>query len=194
MSGSALKSCLRPSLLGLCFSEPTHTLRVLVGRAASGRRCWTLVPPCLSQIPSGIRWQIGSLALSEGMAPYCLCLSQMPSFAILLVRCREHRMVRGSLFRSGIWRLRGSWGVSRAPCAPQHWPIVYIDIASDSHRASGHMNAICTCGREANERGCFQNSLLLSSQSHLSFAIPSFESGSHIAQAGLNLLCSGGWL
>lgn len=44
---------------------------------------------------------------------------------------------------------QGELEVSRAPCSPQHWPIVYVDIAGDSHRASGHVNAIRTVGHLA---------------------------------------------
>lgn len=98
-------------------------------------------------------FQIGSLALLEGMAPQCLCLGQVPSFAIFLVGCREPRRTRGTLFRDGVWRLLGGRGVSRAPCSSQYWPIVDVDVASDSHRPTGDMNAIGTCGKGGRVRG-----------------------------------------
>lgn len=87
------------------------------------------------------------------MAPQCLCLSQMPSFAIFLVGCREPGRTRSTLFRDGVWRLWGSRGVSRAPCSPQYWPIVDIDVASDSHRPASDMNAIGTYGKGSRRRG-----------------------------------------
>lgn len=89
----------------------------------------------------------------EGVAPQCLCLSQVPSFAILLIGCREAGRARGTLFRDGVWRLWGSWGVPRAPCSPQYRPIVDVDVAGDSHRPTGDMNAIGTCRKESRVRG-----------------------------------------
>lgn len=87
------------------------------------------------------------------MAPQCLCLSQVPSFAIFLVGCREPGRARGTHFRDRVWRLGGSRGVSRALGPPQHWPIVDVDIASDSHRPAGDMNTVGTCGKRGSVSG-----------------------------------------
>lgn len=114
-----------------------------------------LAPPFSWLFPDTKRHggQIGSLALLEGMAPQCLCFSQVPSFAILLVGCREPGGAWGTLFRGGVWRFWGSRGVSRAPCSPQYWPVVDVDVASDSHRPAGDMNAVGTCGKGSRVRG-----------------------------------------
>lgn len=133
---------------------PTQALcQSCVGRATSGRRCSCTSLLLLSPDAVRLGSQIGSLALLGGMAAQCLCLSQVPSFAIFLVGCREPRRTRGTLFRNGVWRLRGHWGVSRAPCSPQHWPVVDVDVASDSHRPAGDMNAVGTCGEGGRVRG-----------------------------------------
>lgn len=88
------------------------------------------------------------------MASQCLCLGQVPSFAIFLVRCKEPGRTRGTLFGNGIWRLRGRRGVSRTSCSPQYGSIVDVDIASDSHRpAFANNNAIGTCGKGGRGRG-----------------------------------------
>lgn len=87
------------------------------------------------------------------MAAQCLCFSQVPSLAILLVGCREPGRARGTLFRGGVRRLRGSRGVSGAPCSPQYWPIVDVDVAGDSHRPAGDMNAVGPCGKGGRVRG-----------------------------------------
>lgn len=89
------------------------------------------------------------VVLSEVLASQCLCLGQVPSFAIFLVRCGEPGRTRGTLFGNGVWGLRGCRGVSGASCSPQHGSIVDVDVASDGHRPAVDVNAVGAVGHLA---------------------------------------------